>query len=342
MYYLLNLLLIIVYYFFITKIKVNHNKRNKYFINIVCIHAILFRVFANPMNYVDTDGYAYAFEYISTNSLEESVLGVYSTWGVGYVALNWVLSRISTNPMILFTFLSIVTVGGIILFYKKNSYAYFITILFFLLHPMLYYQGFGVVRQHFAIVFLLWALYYSDNNKIMLLLSIVAFLMHPSCIVIFPFLLWRKIPFAKRGLFFFILFTIVGLIVMRATMSMVLSFLPRYEENGFGGDGDNNIIPVFLLGFVIIVMFISGTYKHLKLKKEKNILSFILYGFVVAIFGIGMQGAGRLTLPFIYVLPVFLSYLYKYSKHIKVYYYSCLCIIFGLLFLMLYIYRMTL
>ena len=330
MIYLINLLIIPVYYWLFSFFYKKKEKRNNVFFAVFGIHAILFRALANPLNYVDTEGYALAYSDLAQMSFMDAVNSFYSMWGLGYVIINWCLTRISNDPMMLFTFVTIVTVGGIVWFYKKTSYFPIATVLIFVLHPMLYYMSFGVIRQPFSIVFLLFALYYIDNWKVSIPLSIFAVFLHTSSIVFLPFFLWRYFKLENRGLVVVVFFSIVGFFFLRIMMGDILAHLERYQQTGFGEEGENNVVPNLLLGITILLFYLSNTHSHLKDGIEKNVFSFITYGFMVSLFGFGMHGAGRLTLVFIYVLPVAITYLKKYSRE-KLYFYSFYSLILLLL-----------
>jgi len=316
MFYLFNLLLIPIYYTLISGLR--KKNRDTYFFLFLGIHVILLRALANPFNYVDTDGYAYAYSSIAEMSLAEAMSSQYMLWGIGYVFINWVLSRISEDPMLLFIFISIITVGGVVWFYKKTSYSPLSTALIYVLYPMLYLQSFGVIRQHLSIAIVLFALYYIDKIKVSIPLAIVAILIHTSSIVLLPFYLWKVFKLEKWNIIPLTVVLVTGFIVLRLSMEYVLSFLERYQSEGFGEEGNNNIMPIVVLGLTTLVFLISRG-KNKLLQNESTIFSFIIYGFMISLFGLGLHGAGRLSLMFIYVIPVAVTYLKKYSKSKAVY-----------------------
>ena len=331
--YLLNLIIIPFYYIILSRVITNKEKRYNSFFLIFGIHAVLFRVLANPLNYVDTDGYADAFEIISEMSLSEALTSQYVLWGVGYIFVNWFISRFSSDPLILFSFISIVSVSGVIWFYKKTSHSAIATALIYVIYPMLYLMGFGVLRQHLSIVFVLLSLYYVDKIKISIPLAVIAILLHTSSLVFIPFFLWKYFKIEKRN--FFIVFSIMifGFIFFRLSMYFLLSFFPRAQQTGFGEEGNNNLLPIIILGTTVFLFYYSKTAIRLKEECEKNIFSFIIYGLMISLFGFGLLGAGRLSLMFIYVFPVAITYLKTYSNNKRIYY----SFFISILFLMFYI-----
>lgn len=332
MFYLFNLLLILVYFFLIHESSSNRKKNNELFFKVVCIHAVLFRALANPLNYTDIQVYCSAFENISMMTFPECLTCLYVNWGVGYVVLNWLLSRISTDPLILFTFLSIATVGGVMLFYKKTSYAYLLTVLFYLMYPMLYYMSFGVIRQHFSVVFLLAALYNINNYKVSIPLATLGVLVHTSSLIFLPFFFWQRFKIDRKPLIFLICAAII-IVFFRSSISAILAFPHRNEQ--FASEGGNNVVPIVVLSMTAFLMYFSGASKRLQTDRERNIFSFLLFGVVMSLCVFGYYGGGRATLVFMYVVPVVLSYLKKYTKQKEVWYYLYCVALFCLIILLL-------
>lgn len=335
MFYLFNLLLVPLYYFIIRRGCSDRRKTERVFLKVACLHAILFRALADPFNYVDTVNYAQAYEDISEMTFSECLTCYYADWGVGYIVLNWLLSRISSDPQILFTFLSVATVGGVMLFYMKTSHAYLLTVLFYLMYPMLYYMSFGVVRQHFSLMFLLAALYNVDNYKLSIPLATLGALTHTSSLIFLPFFLWQRFKFDRKPLVFYLICAAMIIVVFRSTISAILVFYHRYEQ--FDEAGSNNVIPIVVFGITTFMMYFSGASKRLQTDKERNIYSFLLYGVTMAFCVFSFAGGGRFTLVFMYVTPVVLTYLKKYTKQKEVWYYPLCMALFCLIILLLYI-----
>ena len=74
-----------------------------------------------------------------------------------------------------------------------------------------------------------------------------------------------------------------------------------------------NIVPVLIMGLLIVMAMAEGLYRKCH-GREYEILNFLTYGFAISLFGLGLNGAGRLTVVFLYVVPVIVTYLYHYSK----------------------------
>ena len=316
MIYLFNLLFIPFYYWLITfKTKNNHN-RNIVFAFVVCMHAVIFRALANPFNYVDTEGYASGFNEISKMSFNEAILSVnfYTHWGQGYLLFNWIIGRFTQEAKYLFIVSSFIGVIPVVWFYYKTSYKLLLPILMYLSYPMMYYMGFGVLREHLAVPFTLLSLYYIDRLKISVPLAITAMLFHTSAIIIFPFYFWKKLNFSSKNVIKTLSVIFLAVIVMRLAMGYVLSFMPKYEAIVQSKDSQNNIIPVLLLGLVSLFIYSLDSRKISGI--SEIIRKYIYYGFVVSLFSIGIAGLGRLTIYFIYVIPVAVSLFMAYNRNV--------------------------
>lgn len=314
MVYLYNLLLIPLYYALIAASFPDIKKRNKAFAIVVCLHATLFRALANPFNYVDTEGYADGFVALSNMSFEDAFLSInyYTHWGQGFLLFNWLIGRITQDYTLMFFLASFLAVIPVIWFYYKTSKSLLLPVLLYLTYPMMYYMGFGVLREHLAIPFVLLALYYIDNLKVSIPLAITAVLFHTSAIIFFPFYFWRNINFSSKNKVKIIIFIVLLVLLMRMSMGYVLSFMPKYEEIVGANEAQNNFIPVFIFG--ILSFFIATIDFSRKSKALVDIQYFIYYGLAVSLFSVGLPGLGRLTIYFLYVMPVAISMYVSYSK----------------------------
>ena len=233
------------------------------------------------------------------------------------MALNWFVSQFFHNPSALFVTLSIISVGGVMLYYKKVLNTPLIPIMLYLLYPMMYMHGFGVVRQHLAVVFILWALYYIDNLKFSIPLAIIGFLCHTSAIVFIPFFLFSKITLRKFNSIKLMMMSIVGLAFLSSVVAYVLTFFSRYEDVYNTGMQKNNTVPVIVFGSMLAVYLMTNTIHRITSDRDLQIVRYLIYAFIVSLFSMNLPGAGRLTIYFLYTVPVGLSILYKYNKKTK-------------------------
>lgn len=316
MVYFLNLIAVPLYYLLIRLKTTDKKSAVALFSIIVSIHAVVFRALANPYNYEeDTVLYADAFRSIRDMSFFDTVFSIhsYTHWGQLYLALNWLLGLFSSNPAILFVVVSVISVGLTIWFYKQTSYTILTSILLYLMYPMMYIMGFGVLRQHLSIAVVLLALLFWDRLKLFVFFLICASLLHPSSLIIFPFLVLRKLDLQRFKLSVLIVYSVIAFIVLRVLILLALPFFSKYQEIFNSGEASNNIVPVMLIGSMILMYYVTGAVKRIDVERDMFFYSFLVYGLIVSVFSIGVPGAGRLSLVFIYMLPVAISHIYKYG-----------------------------
>lgn len=287
----------------------NKAESKKKFAVATCLHAVFFRALANPYNYVDTGWYYRGFYEMSAMKIDTlfSTYNPYIDWGVGFDFLIWCIGHFSHNPVSLYIIVALLTLVPLYNFFYKTSDNLFLTIIIFVLYPMLYLHGFGVIRQHLAVTFVLLALYYIDIRKISIPLAMLAISIHTSAIVFIPYYIWRILPFKKMAMKKALFYICCSVIVGRMMLSSILSSLSRYSELLTSGEVANNIVPVLLIGGAVFVGFLGKMNK--KLDGIRNeLFNFSCYGLAIALFGIGIPGMGRLTLYFIYVIPVLVTF----------------------------------
>lgn len=315
MFYLLNIFLVVVYYLVLVFVVNNVRQRNKYFYILVSIHAILIRILANPSIFLDTINYENAYDIIGRSSYDEisTLEFFYADWGIGYVFLNWCLYHISHTPLLLFITFGFVSVLLTMLVYSKTSILPLVTVLFYFLHPMLYFQGFYVIRQHMSIPLVLLAIYKMDNFKLSLLLVLIAATLHTSALVMLPFIFGVKfIKFNSNKKKLFILL-IIFVVFLRLSIGNFLSNFSRYDELLLGQES-MNILPLIYLLVVVALFFKNGIYNHFSSSVDKFFVLFLTYGLGISIFSLGLPGMGRLTLYFLYAVPIGLGIVYKKTQ----------------------------
>jgi len=320
--YLLNFLLVPLYYLVLRMITTKQ-KADRLFMWIVAIHAILFRALANPYNYVDTGNYVHAFKDISGWTLKHTVVdnNAYTSWGRGYLLYNWIVSRAFNEVQAFYFITGIISVGLLMAYYKKTMYTVLAPILFYLSYHMMYMHGFGVIRQHLAMPFLLFALYYVERPKVSVLFAVAATGLHPACLAFFPFYLmyWlaRKMSFAElAGV------CLMAFITARFFVTGILSFFPRYARY-LNSTASSNIVPVLLTIFMLLLLYEADVYGKVEKRTDRNLLLFLIYGLGLSVFCIKLPGAGRLSLPVVYAVPVAMSLLYQYGGKKKDEYNLC-------------------
>lgn len=316
MFFLFNIFLIFVYYFAIEAGKLSKAKKRKIFCLASGIHLGAIQALRHPFIFYDNGGYAQAFHNISDYSFTDVTIGVtrYTQWGQGYVFFNWLLTKLTHDDEILFFLSGVIIVGCMSFLIYKTSYKPLLSIMIWILHPMLYYQSMYVLRQHIASIFLLLALYYYRKKIKTYLYFILAFLFHYSALVFSPFYLFGRFNFKRLFSYKIVSFAIVLIIVLRLSVGFVISLLPRFEYEDVGS---RNIVPLIILGSLTFMHYINGNFSRKLADDDLKILQFLVFGVIISFFIIGLPGGGRLSNYFIYITPFAVPLLYKYNKKLK-------------------------
>lgn len=321
MVYLLNLLLVFLYYTIFDLIyKNNKHKSRKCFAVIVCIHAICFRALLDPYILPDNAVYANNFENIKQFSLYQIWFSDYykADWGRGYQMVNWLIGRFTSSCDLFFPCMALIALPPIIYFYSKTSSFVLFSVVLFLIHNMMYSQGMYVLRQHFGISIMLLSLLYIDKLKISLLLVLFAISCHTGLFVLLPFYFFCKSNLSKLNLIRLVPIFLLGLFLAQFALFEIVASDERYGYLATEEEGRNNILPVFTLGLTCFSLYVTQTTRNIKDNVIMNsICNFMYYGFMIALFSIGRPGMGRLTLPFIYVMPVALTLPITYAIKYK-------------------------
>ena len=313
MFYLINLCAMIFCYYIIVGRHCDNLKKIKKFTILAGIHIILFRALANPYNYVDTDGYVAAFETIRDWSFRDAILDInyYTAWGNLFVLINWCVGQFTNNVLWFYATVSVFSLVPIIWCNYKLSKNIVVSLTMFLVYPMMYYMGFGVLRQHLAVGFILLALYYMDNKKISLLIAIIASLCHTSALVFLPFYIFNLLGGVKLNKIWWVFIVVGSSFLIRSMMQYMVVVFERYES--IGEAGSSNTLPLIVMGGISILIMTTGTLKDCN-NKERSAVLFVLYGVALAIVGVGVHGLGRLTLYNMYVVPIVTTFLFRNPK----------------------------
>lgn len=305
MFYLLNLFILIVYYFLIIGRDKDNAEKRKRFAIIACIHIVLFRALADPYCFVDTGLYDEGFSSIADMNFHEAILQLnyYTHWGHAYILLNWIIGQFTDNSIIMFIVVSIISIVPVIFFYYKSGQKMLFPLLVYLAYPMMFYQGMGVLRQHLSVAIILIVLYYLGRPKFSIPLTIIACLMHTSGIVILPFLFMYRININKYLNLKGFIFSAMFLVLFRYSMWNILSYMPKYMDIVSEGS-DNNIAPIAWMGSILFLYLLDHKRNIEWLDLEKKIMAFFSYGFVISLCCLGLNGMGRFTICFYYVIPL--------------------------------------
>jgi len=307
MIYAINIAAVILYGI-ITRI-IFREKWKSVFIFIATIHLALFHALRNPFDYPDNALYYDAYKEISGYDFKECFFELHSftSWEPGYVLLNFLLSHINPNPSLLFICSSVFMVVGNMMIIKKLSYNPLLSVLIYMIYPLMFGQSLFVLRQHIATVFVLLSVLYVNQSVKSLIYILLAISFHYSAIVILPFILFYRKLFELQPIrLCFIALSII--IAGHVIMPFIVELFPRFAAYT---ERENNIIPFIILSSLFLLHIINGSLFKARDCNDRIILGFLLYGVLISLLMLGVPGGGRLTNYLIYILPVAFPLLFK-------------------------------
>lgn len=285
-------------------------KKNVLYVVCATIHLALFHSLRNPYVYPDNLIYGTFYYEIPAYTLKELLIGSMG-WEKGYVIYNYLLAQVFPSPEALFITTSLFMTCGFMYLVYKWSYKPWLSVLIYILHPMLFYTSLFVLRQHIAMIFILFALFYVNDFRKSIPLAVLGVLFHNSALLFFPFLIWNRINLRTLtlkklliyggGCVLFIRFSLV-------TIAMLISRYVHYLEKG-----SSNILPFMIISTLFFLHFILGSFKKATDEKDIILFKFLSYGLIIVTCTLGLP-FGRLTSYFIYIVPFLVPLLFKYGK----------------------------
>ena len=305
--YALNLAVVILYGIILRVLF--PEKWKPVFVFIATVHLCLFHALRNPFDYPDNVMYYDAYEEIARCNFRECFFELHSftSWEPGYIFLNFALSRINPDPSLLFVVSSIFMVAGNMLVIKRMSYDPLLSVVIYMIYPLMFGQSMYVLRQHIAVVFVLLSMLNADKTAKCILYALSACIFHFSAICALPFVFFHKRIYSLSPSRLFSL-VILFIAAAKIVIPLIVSIFPRYTTYS---EDESNIVPFVLLASLFLMHLINGSLNKAETSGDKKILSFLFYGTIISVLMLGVPGGGRLTNYFIYVIPLAFPLLFK-------------------------------
>ena len=287
--------------------------KNKGITRILFVVSFLFvligHAFRDPYSFPDNERYIETFYYCKDCNFKDLL---FLPRELGFNLLNFVVVKIYPWHEILYWVISFFIIGIFFKYTWKYSYMPFLSVLIFLCYHTLYYQSLFVLRQHLAQCFIFIALFkYNKSSIKMLCCFVVAFLLHSSAIIFFPYLWFRKLKIKN---FFKTMVTIFLLVILfNILIGKVIALFPRFQQ--YTEVEGNNILPLLLILPLFCIHLLKGNYTQKLQSVDLEILTCLLYGLFVSIIIIGLPGGGRLSNYFMYLLPFAVPMLFKDKQY---------------------------
>lgn len=284
--------------FYESKSKVN---RKLYMVSIFMIFFIL-STFRSVNIGNDTREYFRVFKLIcSSNSLSSAI--ELTRYEVGFVTLNYVISRVTTNFAVLLGAVTVFYLFSILRFVKKyaSSVTTVVTLCFTL---FMFYDVMNIVRQCISVAIFLFAIDFLIERKPVkyIFLIILATLFHNMSVVLIFLYFLPKIDFKKvRNLVKWIFICAIALVLLNY-MGQITYYISPYFSHYFNtkyAEGGIRIASILFFGgritIVLFVWIIGGLKKSDSANKKTNVLTqLMLLDCIVASMSISFNMLDRL------------------------------------------------
>ena len=313
--YLIFILLIFIYYICY---RIFLKENNKIFITMMTLHFGLLVALRN-VSYVGVDMIRYERHYnnVSEMSMLQSIFYSNDSWG--YYFLNYLFGKLGVSFQIFISLVSMLCVfsfGWYIYKYSKSPIISFFVYLGLGGYTFL----FSGIRQSIAMAIILIAVDKFITKKYIksFFYIIVAFLFHPTAIVVIPCLLLSKIRVTPKILIIYIT-SIIIMIIYRNQIGRAITklfndeYIDKYVSKGeLGGT-------YLLIGFIILI-FTYINYKSIIDCSERNQFLFhlLIYTLLIQTGASYAYSFTRLNLYFmILLIPIVVPDILTYFKQFK-------------------------
>lgn len=283
-------------------------KKHVYYIICATIHLALFHALRDPYIYPDNWIYGWTYSDMPTYSLKE-IMSENIGWEKGYMLYNYLLAQIFPNTEALFISTSLFMVCTFMFLVYKWSYIPWVSVLIYILHPMLFYTSLFVLRQHLAMIIVLLALYFINDYRKSLPLALLGISFHASAVVFLPFFVWNKIYNQLFSIKKILMFVFISILITRLCFVMIVMLFPRYTI--YLDRESSNLFPFILIASLFLLYSWLGVFKTVTDEKDIILLKYLSYGLLFTSCAIGLP-IGRLTSYIIYVYPLLVPLLFKY------------------------------
>lgn len=275
---------------------ISKKNESKYkFLWIVIIHLFIIHAYVNVDSLPDLPTYVDAFDIFSTSSLKEGVFMNFVGFKMepGWITLNFILSRISKDYLILMFFTSFVTVYSYIKAIKSYSPYIYISVVIF--YCLFFIQSLFVLRQYMAMSLCLLSIPYiiERNFKKFFILLVLACTIHYSALVfglLYP-LYCMKIN--RNVMVFVFAACIIGRLISEIAFNFVFQF-DWYSTSAFE-EGSN--ITAFIISCIVVVPYFFVTRNKISTINGAEKLFFLMCicWLIIQIAGIGYAPTNRLA-----------------------------------------------
>lgn len=207
----------------------------------------------------DTKEYKRIFDIVSNEkSISDAIKS--TRYEPGYIAYNFLVSRITDNFQYILIINSAIYIFASIWFIKKYSLSTPKTIMLYFTFG-LYYLIMNIERQCIAISFFLFAIPFLENKRILpyILLILLASTFHSTSIILLILIFVPKVDFEKKtNILKWIVISLISVVLINYGINWIANISPyigHYLTNSIYSKGNIRIASILM--FVLRIIFIS-------------------------------------------------------------------------------------
>lgn len=253
-------------------------KNNKLFISTVFLLFFILAAFRNVSVGNDTVEYYRIFNLISKQTDIMTALTA-TRYEIGYIALNFIVSRFTTNFNVLLAIIAAIYLLSVVRFINKYSEYYSMTVILFFTMSS-YYVLMNIERQCIAVAIILYAVPFLEQKKYVKYIasSIFASLFQSVAVIFILLIFLPRINMAEsKQVFKWILLCFAGIIIISFSVQRILVYLPYYQhylnESMYGNGGVRSASLAFfcIRIFSLLLVYAVGGFHYQKHSQERSI-----------------------------------------------------------------------
>jgi hypothetical protein len=277
----------------------------------------------------DTKNYLDIFDLILDNKSNINIRKLdFENIEIGYVALNLMIAKISTDYRFFIFAISLIMLVLHITYlwkYSKNIYLSIVLLLGF----NIFYTSMVSLRQYLAIGVIYWSLQFALEKKYIraLILALIAFMLHNSsillCVPIILYILLKK----KENLWIPILMALLlSLPLVNVIWKIVLALIPKYNfYNAHTVSGSGKLKSILALIYLMVLIY-TALYKKVRNKRVDLYCVILCFAIYVTLLGKYIPLAHRVGLCFDYVFILLVPELAHdsnpYGRNMRYFFYA--------------------
>ena len=226
-----------------------------------------------------------------------------SSADLGFIYFSYFFKLLTNSPILYLYACYMISLFLLLQAYKKIDTQNYLYLFILFLSTSTFYQIYGnTLREAISVSLSLYFIYFLMNGsyKKSFLFALIAFLFHPSAIILFIILIVHRIKLSSLILLLFI-----GIILSQINILIYFSYLPIFSEHilnkmlNYGSESKaikiislTNLI--FMINFVFIIFLTY--FRKIKFTKQENIIFhiYILYEFIYIVLSSSSVVAGRI------------------------------------------------